>query len=389
VLDAFLQAGLDSEEASELRNSGFVAIDMQALESEERFLVTRSEPVNVFAPSMRLEQLLPAGEGFDSRFVLVDTHTGGVITPLHLRDTAIFGRDGFREPSFAAGRQVAWARVRFRAVPYVVADGLEEYEALTASIQQQDERIFFRGQTKDYQVPRTPRVRRFLYGDESVHETSLPSAAFRHGFPYVEAEPIIESVLGDIEYRLLGTQSKAHWVEDTFEMVYISNGGIAARSTARTMALAQHYGIPTNGLDVTRSSRFAWWFATHAFDAKTGEYSAHFTPRDMPLHDRPVVYALRSHNAVNLEGLNLIATRPMAQHGAFLHGSWGFHGNVCADDLIAIIVLGRDVGICDEPLERLFPVPEADPVYRELLAMKATLTDEPFRRVLEHVFEVH
>lgn len=322
--DVFLQAGMDLAEASELRESGFVAFDVRSVDSDEWFLVTRSEPINVFAPSMRLDELVPAGEGFDSRFVLVDTHTGSVVTPLHLRDTAIFGSEGFRQSPFDGARPVAWARARFRAVPYLVADSLEDYQSLAAAIQQQDERIFFRGQTKDFTIRRTPRVRRFLYGDEGVRETSLPSAAFRHRFPYVEAEPLIEGVFRDIEYRLSGVRSRTHWVEGTFEMVYISNGGMANRSTARTMALAQHYGIPTNGLDVTRSSRCAWWFATHAFDVKTGKYTAHVIPRDTPLHDRPVVYALRSHHAVDLDDLKLIATRPVAQDGVFVHGAGDF-----------------------------------------------------------------
>ena len=88
-----------------------------------------------------------------------------------------------------------------------------------------------------------------------------------------------------------------------------------------------------------------------------------------------VIYALRSYHAVDLDDLKLIATRPVAQDGVFVHGSGGFHGNVSADDLIAIIILGSDVGISREPLERLFPVPQTEPVYRELSTMKLSLTE--------------
>ena len=136
-----------------------------------------------------------------------------------------------------------------------------------------------------------------------MRETSLPSAAFRERFNYGEAELLIQSVVRDIEYRLTGAKSRTHWVEEEFEMVYVSDGGMAARWSARTMALAQHYGIPTNGLDVTRSARFGWWFATHAFNYKSGKYTTHVVPERTPLHSRPVVYVLRSRHAVDLGDL--------------------------------------------------------------------------------------
>jgi hypothetical protein len=155
------------------------------------------------------------------------------------------------------------------------------------------------------------------------------------------------------------------------------------------MALAQHYGVPTYGLDVTHSARFAWWFATHAFDSQTGKYSSHVIPKDLPIHSRPVVYVIRSKHSVGLGELGLIATRPDAQAGVFLHGSWGTHGNICAEDLIAILVLGHGVGECDERLERLFPRPDSDPVYRELLDLKASCDNSQIRTLLDYVYEVH
>jgi len=388
---AFVRGGMNATEAAELHESGIVAVDIVATSSDERCFVTRSEPINVFAPTMNLNEYFQAGLGLNSRFVLVDTHTGSVLSPARLQACALLGREGFRQSLPVNVKPVAWARARFNSIPYFLCESVAEMDALATSLQGDDQKVFFRGQTTDYTIQRTASVRRFLYGDDRVRETSLPSTAFRTNFDYSATEPVIEIVFGDVLFRLTGKTSRTHWVEDEIEMVCVSvsDGGIAARRSATTMALAQHYGIPTYGLDVTRSVRFAWWFATHTFDTSTGGYMPLIVDPHVPLHSRPVMYVFRSQHSVELRDLDLFATRPQAQEAVFVHGSWGLHGNVCAEDLIAILILGGDIGVCDEPLDRLFPKPSEDPVYQQLLALKLSLTEEPFRSVLAHVYEVH
>jgi hypothetical protein len=380
---------MNEREATELEDSGVVAFNFRALSTEEQLEVTRSEPVNVFSPTMNLAEYASAGDGLNSRFVLVDTHTGSVFSPAQVRPCALLGREGFRLPPAVDAKPVGWARARFQSIPYFIAADQAEYESLTAALQASNKHVFFRGQTTDYTVQRSSSVRRFLYGDDSVREPSLPSSASRNGFDYASAELVVQFIFGDIQFRLSDlSPPRTHWVEDEIEMVYVSNGGMAARQSARTMALAQHYGIPTYGLDVTRSARFAWWFATHSFDSKAGLYTPHEVDIDTPLHDRPVVYVLSSQHSVELDDLNLVATRPSAQHAVFVHGSWGLHENICAEDLIAIVILGAGVGVCDESLDALFPEPQVDPVYKELLALKKSLSDTSFTNVLRYVYEV-
>jgi hypothetical protein len=387
--ETFLRAGMDATEAADLRASGIVGVDLAAVSEEERFVIVRSDPVNVFAPTMNLDEYVPVGDGISSSLVLVDTHTGSVFSPARLRPCALLGREGFRQPLAVSAEPIAWGRARFRAVPYFLCENLTEYDSLTTSLRGSDSRVFFRGQTNDYPIWRTASVRRFLYGDDDVREVSLPSNAFRNEFDYAASEAIVQALFDDIVFRLTGTAARTHWVEDAIDMVYTSGGGTGARQSATTMALAQHYGVPTYGLDVTRSARFGWWFATHAFDSRTGKYSSHTVPKDAPLHSRPVVYVFRSWHSVELGDLGLIATRPDAQAGVFLHGSWGMHGNICAEDLIAVVVLGHDVGVCVEPLKTLFPGPTDDPVYGELLDLKASSNEDPVRTILDYVYEVH
>ena len=76
----------------------------------------------------------------------------------------------------------------------------------------------------------------------------------------------------------------------------------------------------------------------------------------------------------------------------FIFGGWGAHGNACAADLIAAIVLSPDVGVYDNPVDSLFPRPEADPMYRELLRIRDAVANRPpLQHVtgLEHVFAIN
>jgi hypothetical protein len=64
------------------------------------------------------------------------------------------------------------------------------------------------------------------------------------------------------------------------------------------------------------------------------------------------------------------------------------HSNVCAEDLLAIIVLGAGIPVGDMSKEALFPAESNDPFYARLLEFKRTLDDIRFREPLAHIYEV-
>jgi hypothetical protein len=385
--ELLVSTGLSHAEAKLLHDGGFRAFAMEELSEEERLHVGRSEPANIFGPTMSVDSYRPAGRGLASRYVFVDSFTGGIFTPVKLTDCALYGRSGFREKLPTSLEPSGWARARFQEIPYFEVNDVASLEELATALSNENSKTFFRGQTGDYCVPRAPEVISLLYGNSNTREPSLLSTAARSKFNYVAHEPAIQLLFDDIRYRAGGSYSRTHWVEDRFEHVYISDvGGIAARASARTMALAQHYGVPTHGLDVTRSLRTAWWFATHDFNG--GAYSQHQTPPGAPLHDLPVIYVLRSQHVVDLDDLDLHATRPTAQDAIFIHGSWGMHSNVCAEDLLAIIILGAGMPVCDTSKEALFPTASNDLFYAEMLEFKRTLDDVRFKEPLAHIYEV-
>ena len=385
--EQLIRAGVSPAEAKTLHQSGFQAFVMNELPEEERLLIGRSEPANIFGPTMDVDSYRPAGQNLASSYVVVDSYTGGIFTPLALSNCGLFGRSGFRENLPTSIEPSGWARVRFQEVPYIEVDDAVALEELATALSNGNPRTFFRGQTKDHCLPRKPEVLDLLYGDGNTREPSLLSTAARSRLDYVAYEPAIQLLFEDIRHRAGASYSRTHWVEDRFEQVYISDvGGIAARASARTMALAQHYGVPTHGLDVTRSFSTAWWFATHDFSG--GAYTPHHTPSNVALHERPVIYVLRSQHFVDLNDLDLMATRPTAQDAVFIHGSWGMHSNVCAEDLIAIIILGEGVPACDVTKEMLFPKEADDLFYAEMLNFKRTLDDPRFTESLAHIYEI-
>jgi hypothetical protein len=386
-------AGYSDAEIETLTSSGIFAFDRAALAPETRHRVMRSEPIDIFGPTMNLAAYEPLGEGVKSDSILLDTFTGSAFTPVRLAPAALLGRSGFGPEIPALGIEpFDDCRVRFNSVSYFLAEDAAALEELCTKLQAVDpRRIYFRGQPREYLIKRDPAVLRLLYGGEA-REPSIPSAAFRHGFPYVDAEATVQMIFSDIIYRLTGKEQRRDWVEDWVDTENVfadANGAIAASATSQTMALAQHYGIPTYGLDVTRSFRIAWWFATWQYDG-TGalaRYTPYTTEATEPFQ-RPVVYVFRSTHGVDLADLDLVARRPTVQEGLFLHGSWGPHGNLCAEDLIATIVLGPGVGVAPLSLTEVFPGEAQDAVYAELLAMKRAWTDEPFASLLKHVYEL-
>lgn len=94
----------------------------------------------------------------------------------------------------------------------------------------------------------------------------------------------------------------------------------------------------------------------------------------LPIQEWPVIYVFCTGTAIGISQLELPATRPGRQEALFAQGGWGLHGNICADDLIAVIALAPDVGVALSDTASLFPEPKDDPLYGELLRLKARLT---------------
>lgn len=393
---ALMQAiGYSSKDIEDLHGSGILAMDVGALPLEDRLELLGSDPESLLSPHMDLNHFKPLKASGD--VVLVDYYTGARLKPMKLGPLAVFGQRGLEPhpgPIWSESEQLQALRSRFNRIPVRAVTSrhqLDQELELFRKASTPRSSIFFRGQTNQYFVNRRPRVKEFLYGSCSAQEPSLPSTAYRRQFNYLAAERHWKAIVADIDYRLSGFADNRWWVEDDIEHVYLTSGGHIARwHRLSTMSISQHYGLPTFGLDVTTSLDTAWWFATHKFHERddTAWYTRHEW-HEQPTENWPVIYIFRSSDWDPIHNLELAAERPRRQAAVLAHGSWGVHGNIVADDLIAVFVLAPSFGVAPAETRDIFP--SNDPFYRELLSLKASIGDKhPLYcgAGLKHVFEI-
>jgi len=372
-----IKVGYDAGEVEDLHGSGIGAVDFNELSEAAAIEITGSNPLNLCSPDAAWDEYVPKNS--TGRVMLVDFYSGALFRPIELRSFAMFGKTGL-SPRFAPMLPLAplSLRWRFTSIPALLPRTHEELEHAAAALRETyagKNRIVFRGQPEQYFIPREPSTLRLLYGDSSPQEPNLLTTAFRKRFPYASTERHWRAIVADIDYRLTGYKDTRWWVEDRQESVFVGEGMVARWHRVSTMAMAQHYGLPTYGLDVTESLDAAWWFATHDFKEEGGKasYIAHDWS-SLPLQKWPVIYVSWTGTSVRISNLELPATRPARQEALFTSGGWGPHGNLCAEDLIAVIVLAPEVGAAPGNTATLFPEPTDDPFYAELLKLKARLT---------------
>ena len=371
------KAGYAPDEVDDLHESGIGAVDFDELSEIAAIEVMGSNPPNLCSPDAAWDEYTPKRSS--GKVMLVDFYSGAIFRPAELRNFAMFGRGGL-SPQFAPALPLVPLNLRWRfaSIPVLLAQTHGELKRVDAALQETyagKNRIVFRGQPEQYFIPRESRTLGLLYGDSSLREPNLLSTAFRKHFPYVSTERHWRAIVADIDYRLTGYKDRRWWVEDRMESVFLDQGMIAKWHRVSTMAMGQHYGIPTYGLDVSESLDTAWWFATHRFKEEGGK--ACYVPHrwnSLPLQKWPVIYVFWTGTSIGISGLDLPATRPGRQRALFAQGGWGLHGNLCADELIAVIILAPEVGVATGDIATLFPEPKDDPLYGELLKLKARLT---------------
>ena len=217
-----------------------------------------------------------------------------------------------------------------------------------------------------------------LYGTRHISEPSLPGAAARRVLSYDIAHPALQCLLQDLAYRLSVEQGRTF--AETHEAWLEVATSAAASWDLGVMALAQHYGIPTDGIDITSELDIACWFATNRFVAApdgTARYVALEIEdwSDWP-HEWPAVFViqpatpdLRSSvwQVEELREMGLNGLRPERQQAAFFMGATGVHQNRLAEALACVIRLRPGVYRTPYDYEFLFPAEDEDPIYRFML----------------------
>lgn len=267
-------------------------------------------------------------------------------------------------------------RCKHYNAPIIEISSLDEMKKIITQIPERGEGgLFFRGQTSFYEIKRHKKVKELLFGDSVSIEPSLISSANRSNFEYDNLHFALKHFLGQ-DY-LFDKKNKDKLLEKWEEK---SKSPLCHYDLA-IMALAQHYGFPTNGLDVTLSLDVATWFATNKFnfDKSSGRSSYSKLTKDQWNADKskwPVVFVFQTilnsnygslQDCQELNDLELEAMRPTRQSAKFFLGGHSDHQNRLAESVVCMFQLKPNDYITNLSFDYLFPSPSEDPVYKLLL----------------------
>ena len=274
-------------------------------------------------------------------------------------------------------RATSLVRCKHFCAPLIEVSSTTEMAEHVACIPLHDDNgVFFRGQTRLYTLRRTSGVRALLFAESCSVEPSLITAAARQ--PKYDYDSVHFALKYFIQSKILGGRS-----------MKAGNLLMDWRSRAASpdcdldhavMALAQHYGLPTHGLDVTRSLDVAVWFATNRFTrdvnglARYRRLGASDWPEDR--ESWPVVFVCQCvthtmkkalHDCHDLAGFGLHALRPERQSARFFLGGHSDHQNRLAETVVCVFRLCPEEYATSTNFECLFPGPADDPAYSAMI----------------------
>jgi hypothetical protein len=381
--------GYTKDEAEALNSGGMIAVPWKVtsavFEAQQSLQVMGGISVDEFnlanGPAVGIPE--EARAETDTRGLLIDRHYRAAFWRRPLAEQALYGaqtvtRDHYTA-FYAARSSVGMLRCKHYGAPIYEVNSPAELSALAAAIPKRgDEGVVFRGQTKLHLLNRPQPIKRMLFGASCADEPSFPSSAARQHFDYDSLHYQLLYYLENFGLEFprspgrLGDEIYTHWrlarVSPSCEVDYA------------VMALAQHYGLPSHGLDVTEDLAVAAWFATHAYrtgDDGLADYAI-LRPEDWPSNpaDWPVVAMLQPvtsslsgslQNCHELDAFGLTALRPQRQKARFFLGGHADHQNRLAEAMVCIVRLAPGDYGSALSFEHLFPSPDEDPAYRVML----------------------
>jgi FRG domain len=181
-------------------------------------------------------------------------------------------RDHYHE-FYAALKSTEFVRCKHYCVPIIDVSSLEELGKHVVRIPKHNATgVVFRGQGKLYTLNRDARVKGMLFGTSCNVEPSLVTAASRDAsYDYDRVHFILKRFLED-ELARKDRRRMDQWIE--------ASASPDCRLDLAILALAQHYGLPSHGLDVTRSLDIALWFATNIYGVDGQRGFATYTRMD-------------------------------------------------------------------------------------------------------------
>ncbi|ALI98584.1 FRG domain-containing protein [Rufibacter tibetensis] len=249
-------------------------------------------------------------------------------------------------------------RIPFRKIPRILLKSRAELDNFINSIENRDENLLiqYRGQNKEFYIDRCIKEKKHLYGDETILEPSLIPSAVRKDISMDDIMPLWNNLL---HLYLDSLVSKASITQkDKFHRDLL-NFKTNVKFSVFSLAIAQHYGFPSVGLDSTTNIETALFFATHQFIKEKGKCFYKYNLNE--LQSPPVIYVLAPQERFQLDYREFKFNyseflRPDSQDAKFLNTGWGLNKNRCARQIWVALYLDTN---CDfgniSRVEKLFP----------------------------------
>lgn len=294
--------------------------------------------------------------------------------------------------------QLGFLRVPFRRIPRLPMRNRQEFDRFIRQIQSADASLLtlFRGQNREHLLNRGAAVGELLYGDPDACEPSLPASATRHGVQLEDIGPEWSMTVQLFIWAWVRKLRLDGIAPRTSQEISVQMDGMVAGYNlwAFLISVAQHYGLPSVGLDVTDRPDVALFFALTRI--KPQEPGSHVmrTSRVPADGDHPVIYIfspqkddVMDYSRYRPRGFPV--GRPDRQNAFFLQTSWGYARNSIASRIWVALDLdpAGDWGPLPSAQE-LFPGPLDDPFAAFLDQARDWPGSEMFHRFLGRFYVV-
>ncbi len=386
----FQKIGYSDSEGKYLTAGGIYSVEVSDIKKTLGFGL--GSLINEISPFCNHEFLKPIENSSD--YCIIDSYYQRIFRPFELKPAALYGETGINmiDPLTAGNpKQIGEVRVNIKSVPIFFAESYTDILTIKEQVRNSrpDERdIFFRGQNNIHYIRRNKLTNEFLYGIDDVNEINFLTSAGRHKFNYEEYSNVLDIDIQSLLFEDSNLQkhiskvidNKQTW-DDELEYLTFNNRRESIEKgewSLLLMAIAQHYGVPSFGLDLTKDINVAIWFATNRFIYDASAKKAHFEEIDsnsISETSAVFIFSCLEASCADLGKIDKLlpysSLRAKNQSGHFLFGGWGAHLNICAQDLDAVMILSPNIRANRSiDYEHLFPNSTNDKLYEKLLSRK-------------------
>jgi len=322
---------------------------------------------------------------FDEKKVYYDDYYGRFFTGNYLNKVTMVYGGALKDYNHGAKislQKVDSLRVPYRQIPVYKANNLKEVINAVEQMKlySPDYTFLYRGQGRIYTLEREVNERIMLFGcDESLKEPSFLPSFLRQNLDHQK----VVSAWHNVCSLLFEELSEIH-KDELADYRHFEKFHLLA------LGLAQHYGLPSVGLDLTDDIRVALWFAIYkATYSNQDHVKAKLVKND---EAEPTIFVFRCSPNSIFRYLDIIkgigAHRPQNQRAYFNYCGWGLAKNQLALDLVCAFRVNASFAkeLPDEFVDHLFPEQKDDEVLRAFIRIKNIYKGTELGKMLEGIY---